>query len=264
MDTKARLTEEEKEKIIEKYNAGITEKTIAEETGRSISSVIRVINRSPQISKAGAPRTALTKDEIENIVQLYNDGVSVTNIVNDTKRSRGAILKVLKVAGCYDKPGENKPKEETPAPVNTLRVHVPCYPPQDVANTAEAVKVLKGYGFSITLGNVLNSANSMRGRSLETSGFWIEKLPLEVNTTKDTDTMRFAPLSTYLGTDEEAKGLKEILNMFPMPLDVIGEVLGDYYANVYLPEQNRKKALEDIQKIITEAGLTSEDIMNIL
>lgn len=281
MDTKARLTEEEKAKIVEMHNAGITEKAITEETGRSISTVLRLIRGPQRKLKSGSPKTSLTKDEIENIIQLYNDGVSVTNIVNDTKRSRGAVLNVLKVAGCYDKPGENKPKEEAPAPVDTFRVHVPGYPPQDVVSTLAAAVLLKGRGFSPTFGNMLKSAQCSRGLSTDKFGFWLEKLPLGVNATKDGDTMqdisnildgKQSCLSgdTLMVTSEgmiavgDIQGLREILNMFPMPLDVIGEVLGDYYANVYLPEQNRKKALEDIQKIITEAGLTSEDIMNIL
>jgi hypothetical protein len=194
------------------------------------------------------------------MTELYARGFGVAEIVNQTGRSSEGIRNVLKQEGVFKK-RSNKPKVETPASTNTLRVHVPGYPTVDVVNTAEAVKLLKERGFSTTLGNILNSVQSMRGRSIDTSGFWIERLApveeLEPDISKILD--ETIPKTFEFNTQR----LMAILDTYPLPLDVVEKVLGSYYNDVYLPDQFRKKALKNIQDIMAAAGLTSEDVIGL-
>lgn len=86
------MTELEEKAAAEMYLDGKSSLKIAKIVGCSVSSILRLLKK-----KNITTRSDKLKDEdIENILDLYNNGLSITKITNKTKHCYGTIQKILK------------------------------------------------------------------------------------------------------------------------------------------------------------------------
>jgi len=95
-EKKVSITEEQKIRIIEARNSGLTIHQIAELVGVNSGTVQKYLKEAGLTSPR---KPSLTKEEANKIIEYYTSGVPAYEIANETERSTSTIYKCLKEHG---------------------------------------------------------------------------------------------------------------------------------------------------------------------
>ena len=91
----AKLTPEDRAKIVELYNSGMTQQQIADQYSVSRSAISLILIKARVETRPGN-ESSLDEDDIRQISEMYNRGMTQQQIADQYSAGQSTIFKILK------------------------------------------------------------------------------------------------------------------------------------------------------------------------
>jgi predicted DNA-binding protein YlxM (UPF0122 family) len=196
-----------------------------------------------------SPKMRILMDSEETVKRMYlEDKKDVIEIAGAFNVSPQTVRKALHTWGIKLRWGRGNTRKKVEKTYNkgsqirSFRVYGKTFS-FDVDTTLEAVTKLKGYGFDVSLKDVLRSMEMNKEASIRSLGFSMERL---------------APENSEAGAIQRAeRQLFDLMEKYPMPITEVETAIKSHYDTF---KEKKEKALEAIQDLIKSANLGQDDI----